>query len=230
MLDTLLLDLDDTILDFHLAEANAIRLTLRDFGLPSDDETAGLYSRINDEEWKRLERGETTRPRLVVHRFERLFEALGVTADAVAAQAIYERRLGDGHAYLPGAREALETLATRYDLYLVSNGTCVVQDRRLADADLLPLFREIFISERVGLYKPHHDFFDYVFSVIGEDKRATSAIIGDSMTGDIRGGLNAGIRTVWVNTRNKPALPGVTPDLTVSSLAEAVDLLPLLNN
>ncbi len=228
MLDTLLLDLDDTILDFHLAESNAIRLTLSELGLPHDDATAQLYSRINDEEWKKLERGETTRRRLVVHRFERLFEALGVVRDADATQKIYERRLGDGHTYLPGAREALELLATRYDLYLVSNGTCIVQDRRLADACLLPLFREVFISERVGLKKPDATFFDYVFSVIGEAKRATSAIVGDSLTSDILGGKNAGIKTVWVNTRAKPASEELRPDLTVSSLAEAVDLLPLL--
>ncbi len=228
MLTTLLIDLDDTILDFRLAEANAIRTTLSELDLPHDDETIRLYSRINDEEWKRLERGETTRDRLVVHRFERLFEALGVTRDAPVTKRIYERRLGDQHTYLPGAREALETLATRYDLYLVSNGTCIVQDRRLADAALLPLFREVFISERVGLKKPDASFFDHVFTVIGEERRATAAIIGDSLTSDIRGGVNAGIRTVWVNTRALPADPALTPTLTVPSLAEAVDLLPLL--
>ncbi len=228
MIDTLLIDLDDTILDFRAAEANAIRLTLGELGVQNDEETIRLYSRINDEEWKRLERGETTRERLVVHRFERLYETIGASADAAQTKRIYERRLGDGHDYLPGAREALELLAPRYHLCLVSNGTCIVQDRRLADAALLPLFREVFISERVGFHKPNRDFFDHVFSVIGEDKRATTAIVGDSLTSDILGGINAGIKTVWINTRAVPENPAIAPHMTAPSLLAAIPLFDKL--
>ncbi len=229
MYDTLLLDLDDTILDFLASENSAIRLTLADMDVPYDDAVIDLYSRINEEEWKKMERGETTREELVIHRFMRLYEILGITRDATATQRIYERRLGDSPVYLPGAREALETLATRYDLYLVSNGLCVVQDRRLADANLLPLFQGIFISERVGYNKPQAEFFDRVFSVIGEERRARTVIIGDSLTGDILGGIRAGIRTIWVNTRDRAGNPAILPDCTVSSLVEAVDMIPLLS-
>ncbi len=228
MINTLLIDLDDTILDFHAAEDDAIRRTFEEIGLAYDEETLRLYSRINLEEWKKLEAGTTTRDYLIIHRFERLFDALGVAGDATRTQRIYERRLGDVHTFLPGAYEALITLARKYELHIVSNGICIVTDRRIEEAGLVPLFQGIFVSESVGYNKPNRDFFDHVFSVIGEDKRATSCIIGDSLTSDILGGINAGIKTVWINTRGLPASDTIRPDLTAPSLAACIPLLEKL--
>ncbi len=225
MTDTLLIDLDDTILDFHASEARAIRLTLTEMGVDATDEVVKLYSRINDEEWKKFERGETTREILVVHRFRRLYEALGVERDALATKKIYEIRLGDDPIFLSGAKDALAALAAQYDLYLVSNGTCIVQDRRVRDGDLERYFKGIFISERVGFNKPHRDFFDHVFGCIGEDRRATAAIVGDSLTSDILGGINAGIKTIWVNTRGNAPREGIVPDVTVACLKDVLEVL-----
>ena len=58
MIKNVLLDLDDTLLDFHRAEAEAIRHTLREFGIDPTDETIRLYSKINRSCWEKLERGE----------------------------------------------------------------------------------------------------------------------------------------------------------------------------
>ena len=51
MIEFLFLDLDDTILDFHMAERLAINKTLRDFGLEPTEEVLGRYHVINKWHW-----------------------------------------------------------------------------------------------------------------------------------------------------------------------------------
>ena len=73
-----LLDLDDTILDFHKAEKLAITRTFRELGLEPTEELTSLYSEINANQWKRLETGEISREQVLVGRFDILFARLGL--------------------------------------------------------------------------------------------------------------------------------------------------------
>ena len=77
MIKHVFLDLDDTILDFHKAEAVALEKTLRSFSIPVTEENTATYSRINKECWEALERGEITREALRLLRFERFFAVIG---------------------------------------------------------------------------------------------------------------------------------------------------------
>ena len=55
--NTLLMDADNTLLDFTKSEHDAIAETFAHFGLPNDDATIAIYSEVNDAHWKMLERG-----------------------------------------------------------------------------------------------------------------------------------------------------------------------------
>ena len=81
MIKNILLDLDDTILDFHKQERIALTSTLNKIGIEPSEETLALYSRINLAHWKRLEIGELTRYEVLHGRFTELFHTLGVTGD-----------------------------------------------------------------------------------------------------------------------------------------------------
>ena len=145
-----LLDLDDTLLDFGQAERVAMRRVLGELGLPGDDATLARYSRINDAFWRRFERGEISRREVLVGRFRTFFGEIGAGAlDPDAAQERYEVLLSEGHWFIPGAEELLAELAPLYDLYLASNGIERVQMGRLTSAGILPRFRGLFLSERV---------------------------------------------------------------------------------
>ena len=74
MYQYLLFDADNTLLDFDLAEKEALRGVLEKSPMGYSDAIAQLYHEINDREWKRLERGETTRERLRTERFVKLYE------------------------------------------------------------------------------------------------------------------------------------------------------------
>ena len=167
MIKYVFLDIDDTLLDFGKAEAAAIKKTFDRIGVPSSPEVIALYSRINDEHWAMLERGELTREQVLVKRFDVLFAELGIkNVPSEMAQASYEYLLGIGHYFVDGAPELLQALKDKYELYIVSNGTASVQDSRLESAGIAPYFKDIFISERLGADKPTKKFFDIVFSRI----------------------------------------------------------------
>ena len=93
MIKTILWDVDGTLLDFHAAEHAAIKSLFYDFGLGTcTDEMIKRYSQINDIYWKKLERGEIAKERLLVERFEKFFSEYGLdTSFAVEFNKKYPR-------------------------------------------------------------------------------------------------------------------------------------------
>lgn len=229
MIEFLFLDLDDTILDFHKAERIAIAKTFRSFGLEPTEAVLARYHVINKIHWERLERGEETRPQVLTNRFADLFSEMGVPADPAQIAKSYEKNLGIGHYFLPGAEEAVHALAQKYPLYLASNGTDVVQHSRLTSAGLYPYFKAIFISQEVGYNKPSKDFFDVCASKIPGFAPQKALMVGDSLTSDILGGVNAGMQTCWVNPEHKPGRPDIPVDYQIDSITELPALLEKLN-
>lgn len=226
MIRYLFLDLDNTILDFSKAEAIAIRKTMSAYGLTPTDELAARYSHINDLHWKALERGELTKPQVVTQRFAVFFGEQGIEVDAQAVAKTYETYLSQGHWFLPGAEKCVkEVLFGKYRLFLASNGTPIVQQGRMTSADLYPYFEQSFISEEIGYNKPAKEYFEIAFSRIPGFRKEECIMVGDSLTGDIRGGKNAGLRTVWVNPHHKIAPDHLKPDYEIEYLADLPALL-----
>lgn len=230
MTDTVLFDLDNTILDFSKAERTALTKTLEQLGISPAEETCVRYSVLNQAQWKLLEKGLITRREVKLRRFRLLFEELGVHASAEQAAAVYESLLGIGHYFMEGAEELLETLHGCYRLYLVTNGTASVQRGRLKSADLGKYFEDIFISEEVGFDKPDIRYFDSCFLRIPGFSKENTVIVGDSISSDIQGGINARIRTVWFNPAglSLEAAGGgetLTPDREIRKLSELPDIL-----
>lgn len=226
MIRYLFLDLDNTILDFTRAESIAIRKTMAACGLEPTDTLAARYSVINDLHWKALERGELTKPQVVTGRFAMFFGEQGIEVDAAAVAKTYEHFLSQGHWFLPGAEETVkQKLFGRYRLFLASNGTPVVQKGRMTSADLYPYFEQSFVSEEIGFNKPAKEFFDIAFSRIPGFRREECLMVGDSLTSDILGGRNAGLRTVWVNPKQKTAPDHLKPDYEIKTLADLPALL-----
>lgn len=225
MIEFLLLDLDDTILDFHKAESIAVAKALNNAGAPSDTETIARYSEINKLHWQRLERGEITRQQVLVGRFAVLFQEIGLEADAEKCARDYEQLLGIGHYFLPGAEEAVWELKKEYRLFLTSNGTQSVQHSRLTSANLYPAFEKVFVSQEIGADKPSAAYFEKVFASIPDFDKEKAMIVGDSLTSDILGGMNAGIKTCWVNPKHLPRKPGIIVNYEIESIVQLKELL-----
>lgn len=220
-----LLDLDDTILDFRKAEAAAIRQAFTELGIDAGEKTVARYSEINKAHWEMLERGELTRAQVLVGRFRALFEELGVPVPPELAQERYEGYLSVGHYFMPGAEALLETLHGRDRLFILSNGNASVQAGRLASAGISKYFEKIFISENVGFNKPSMQFFEACFREIPGFQRERAIMIGDSLTSDILGGINAGVKTCWYNPKGKMGREDIRPDFEISELWQAEKII-----
>ena len=225
MIEFLFLDLDDTILDFHKAERIALSKTIREFGVEPTEEVLNRYHLINKWHWEQLELGKLTRGEVLTGRFRALFEELGVTADPEKMQAGYERNLSIGHYFLPQAEETVEYLSKRYKLYLASNGTAVVQKGRMTSANLYRFFQKSFVSEEIGHNKPSLEYFEAAFAQIPNFDKSKALMVGDSLSSDIKGGINAGIRTCWINPNHAPAHPEIRPDYEIEALHQLPKLL-----
>lgn len=225
MIRNVLFDLDDTLFDFHKAEKIALTKTLVHFGIDPTEETLALYSTINAAHWKRLELGEISREEVKVGRYRELFKTIGIECDPVKATAYYESMLAIGHYFMPGAPELLEELYGKYRLYIVSNGTAKVQEGRIGSSGIAKYMDGIFISQILGANKPDKQFFDICFAEIPDFSLSETVIIGDSLSSDIKGGINAGITTVWFNPKGIENDSDIKPDYTIKELSEVPGLL-----
>lgn len=218
------IDLDDTILDFLKAEEVALSKTLKDFDIEPTKETVALYSRINDSLWKKLETGEMTREQILVTRFKMLFEQLNVKKDYSLANQKYKENLSQGHWFIEGAEELLQNLYQKHHLYIVSNGTTSVQWGRIKSAKIEKYFDGIFLSQDIGHNKPNVKFFEKCFEQIRDFDKNDAIILGDSLSSDIKGGINAGIKTCWFNPKNKE-IGNIKPDYIITSLNEFLEIV-----
>ena len=224
MVEFLFLDLDDTILDFHKAERIALSKTLQELGSEPTEEVLRRYHAINKWHWEQLEQGKMTREEVLVNRFASLFQEMGREVDPQLCARTYEKNLSIGHYFLPGAEEAVARLSQKYRLFLASNGTASVQKGRMTSANLYRFFEQVFVSQEIGFNKPAKEYFEACFARIPDFDREKAMIVGDSLTSDIRGGINADIQTVWVNP-DKKSCGKIKPDYEIESLSQLENLL-----
>lgn len=222
---TLLLDADETLLDFSAAERNALHTTMQELGHPITQAQYMRYSEINDAQWKKLERGETTKPILTVERFSLFFEELGIDFDPAFVNRKYLENLSLGSDLIEGALDFLETVQKHFALYLITNGTAQVQIKRLATSGIGRFFSEVFISEAIGYTKPQLQYFSHVLAHIEEKDPKKVLVIGDSLSSDILGGQTAGLDTCWFNRYNKKCTLSLPPTMEARDYPELLALL-----
>lgn len=220
-----LFDADNTLLDFTAAEDHAIKDCLSVRGLPTDGETISLYSSINDGHWKRLEQGLTTRDRLRVERFADFFREIRYDGDPMAMADDYMEALSCQTQLMDGALDLIMSLHGHCGLYIVTNGITSVQTRRFGGCPLAKYFDACFISEQMGCAKPEKRFFDQVAAAIPDFTPGDALVIGDSLSSDIRGGINAGMDTCWFNPGGKNAPADMRITHTVRRLCELKAIL-----
>ncbi|HDR4907160.1 TPA: YjjG family noncanonical pyrimidine nucleotidase [Bacillus cereus] len=222
---TLLFDVDDTLLDFQKAEKVALRVLFEEKGIPLTDEIEARYKKINKGLWDAFEKGELSSNEVVNTRFSLLFKEYGEEVDGILLENNYRNYLEEGNQLMQGAFEFINQIQGEYELYIVTNGVSKTQDKRLRNAGLHSLFKDVFVSEDTGFQKPMKEYFDYVFERIPNFAPEEGLIIGDSLSADIKGGYVAGIDTCWFNPERKLNDSGIIPTYEVHNFEELEALL-----
>ena len=152
-------------------------------------------------------------------------------------QTLYELQLRAGYseeASLAGAREAFEVfLAERQkvELYEVALGVLeeLARDFQLGaltngNADIFKTaagayFDFAFLAEDIGAAKPHPDMFGAALTHTGV--AACDVVhVGDDPEHDVRGAIETGMHSVWVNLRDKPWPGGQRADREIRDLLQ----------
>lgn len=196
---TVLIDADDTLLDFHKAEKQALKTTLSEINIEWTEELNEIYLEENLKIWKEYEKNEITRDELKVQRFERFFKRASLIPDLSYGEInnIYIENLSQCGYMLEGAMDFVKSLKRYANVYIATNGLAFTQRGRLKASGLDNIVDGAFISEEINFNKPSKDYFDYIFSQLGITDKSSVIIIGDSLTSDMQGGKNAGITTCF---------------------------------
>ena len=223
--EILLFDADATLMDFHRSEKEAVTECLEFFSLPSDDSVIKKYSEINAGYWKMLERGEIEKEKLYPARWQSLIDFYGFDCEAKAISDKYIERLATKSYMLDGALELCQKLYGKFKMYIVTNGQKEIQRSRLFPSPIFKYFDGCFISEDIGHEKPSIHFFNAVTPQIPDYDPNKAIIIGDSLTSDMQGGINAGIDTCWYNPAGKELPKGYDLTYIVKDFDEMAEVL-----
>lgn len=225
--DTLLFDIDNTILDFDADEDQALQKL---FSLTPIELTPAIkenYSKFNQQLWQQLERGEISRDELFAKRFNTFFmDQFNLDVHELNLTEKYISFLSEGHDPIEHAPQLIADLVQQnIRLEVATNGVAQTQIKRLTDSNLITKFDQLFISEQIGASKPQVAFFDYVENHLDNYSKAHTLMIGDSLTSDIQGGINAGIKTVWFNPHHLTNSTNFSPTYEIDDLLQIEEII-----
>ena len=225
MIKTVFVDIDNTLLDFDKCAKSSMFSGLQTAGLDYKEGLFETFKTVNDRLWIDIEKGVISTEYLLLHRWNLIFEKTGIAFDGVEFEKLFRKGLEESHECVEGAEELLKYLSGKYTVCAASNGPYEQQVKRLSDASLSYYISHMFISEEIGYKKPDKNFFSTCFSRLGDVTPAETVMIGDSLSADIVGGGNYGMKTCWFDHGKTGETMGVTPDCSVDNLAEIKKLL-----
>ncbi len=221
----LLSDADNTLFDFYAAEKAALRDAMAYAGLPFSEETAALYSRINEALWKAYEKREITQEALRVERFRQLLSHFPDTGFSVEAVGLhFTGRLGQYAFLLPGALAFVKEVCRHMPIVLVTNGIASVQKSRLQRSEIAPYIKDCVISGEIGSSKPDPQMLYVAMERMGVTDKSRVILLGDSLSADIEAARRAGITSIHLcgEGKRQDASPA---DYQAETLGEARRIL-----
>ena len=202
-------DLDHTIWDFDKnAEETLYELyhsyELKALGLNSPEKFIETYTLNNHSLWAEYHLGKISKEHLREERFKKTFTDLGVDPGRipVSFENDYVRICPTKTNLFPEVHETLSYLHAKYKLHLISNGFKESTEMKLERNDLGRYFKNVIISEVVGVNKPDQAIFAFALNIAKAEK-SHSLMIGDSIEADIRGAMGFGIEAIYFNPLNK---------------------------
>ena len=126
---------------------------------------------------------------------------------------------------MPYAEEVCRELAQEHQIYILTNSVECVHTDRMQRSLIAPYVKESFVSECVGYEKPNKFYFDYVLEHIPGITRDNCLLIGDSLTSDMQGGINAGLHVCWYNPTCQDVIGTLPVDYIIHDLRELLAIV-----
>lgn len=232
-LEIVLFDLDDTLHDDTYAYRSAAEEVAREIAAEHGVDALALkdaYIAEAEGFWHRLSPADLNvkLAGLRASMWQSALDSVGIGDPALAGRSAqrYNAYRVKYFTMFPGAVDLLRTLRDRgIKLGIVTNGLSETHREKIALLEIGQYFDAIFLSDEVGMVKPDPLLFAHACRTLG-GAPAHAAMVGDRYDRDIRGALEAGLYTIWLNVRDEELPPGAAPpDATCSSIAEVARIL-----
>jgi putative hydrolase of the HAD superfamily len=233
---TLLVDLDDTLLDYTSGIEGSWREACELIAGPRGVDPSALWAAVLEARrwfWDDATRGVEGRRDMVAAWAAiaaRGLEQVGAV-DLVMARAIaedYSERRRACYCLLPGAADALAELRRRgVPMALITNGDRREQRHKIERFDLAKFFDVLIIEGEFGVGKPHESVYRHALAAL-DATAATTTMVGDNLEWDVAAPQRLGIAGVWVDApgHGLPAGSPVKPDRIVRAFSELLALIP----
>ena len=237
MLKAVFLDIDNTLLDFDAYVKMSMQTGFSRFGLrPYEPWMYDVFTENNLALWRRIERGELDFDGLKQIRWNMIFEKLNISFDGVAFEEYFRKYLNESAIPEEGVMEmfnAISELKERYGFFVcaASNGPYDQQVKRLKIAGMDRYMDHVFVSEKLGVSKPFAGFYERAFEEIAKGlpvpNPADCLMVGDSLTSDVAGGKNFGMKTCLYhkNGESEEKIDAVRPDYVIEKMTDLVDVV-----
>ena len=200
-------DLDHTLWDFEKNSALTFEKIFTELNIQLNiDDFLSAYDEINHRYWKLYRENKISKLELRRKRLIESFEAIDYRFDPHDINWLSDKYilyLSTFTNLFQGTIFLLESLKSKYQLHVLTNGFEVVQHHKIKNSGLASYFKNIITAEKVGFKKPNPIIFEYALDqtkTIPEN----SLMIGDSLEADILGALNKGIQAIHFNSHNEP--------------------------
>lgn len=226
--EIILIDADDTLLDFQKAESQALKKTFELHDILYNEETNQVYQKINRQLWSDFEKDKISKGALLDTRFELFLQKFDqkTNINGKKMNQEYLGNLGDGSYLMPESVSTCKELKLGgAQIYILTNGVSKTQFRRIQNSHISEYIDGIYVSEDIGFQKPQKAYFDYVFSKISNFDLKKAIMVGDSLSSDIVGGIGAGVDTCWLNANEKVNVDLLPISYQIKKLSE---LLPIV--
>ncbi len=221
-----LIDVDNTLLSFDGYVKQSMKDGFQKYHLGEyTDEKYELFELINGALWHQIELKTLDFETLKRIRWNMVFHVLGIEFDGIEFEEYFRTSLFNSAIHMPEAMDLLQYLSAKYPLYVASNGPYEQQLNRMKIAGMDQYFSGYMISEEIGFAKPSREFFTKGFSRLHEIHPEEAVIVGDSLTSDMKGGIDFGMHTIWFNPDQKVNRTTIQPEYTIRQLSEIKSIL-----
>ena len=217
----ILFDADETLFSFN--SYLGLKAMLVRYGIEFSEQDYEEFQAVNKPLWVAYQNKEISAQDLQRIRFEKLAKQTGedplvLNQQLMAEMAIVSQPLAQ-------VRETLEGLKDKVKLGIITNGFTALQQKRLNNTETATYFDVVVVSEDVGVAKPDKRIFDYAFAQMGEFELSQVLMVGDTLSSDIQGGINAGIDTCWYNPHRTENSSGIQPTYEIHAMSELIKII-----
>lgn len=230
----IIFDVDDTLLDYGTAFHTAQRAIADYLEVEYSKEYIALSEKLGWKAWQDAGLNDTDSVdvqrnyhgyyfQYLIQHYRDLIEAYHACVNVEALVEIYIKSVSSSKVLMEeNTLQVYRELAKKYKLVLATNGIDRIQRERIEAFQ--PYTHMTFISENMNTIKPAKEFFHYIIEELECDPKAC-LMVGDSMSNDILGALDAGMDVCYYNIRNKKVPEEILLNYEIKSIEEILNIL-----